>query len=174
MNFKKLIQFPIFESRWLLMLFYLGLIAAQCLYCIKYVQTLGELFVHFYSMTTSDVLLAVLELLDMVLIANLIKMVISGSYQSFIEKLSNDHTEKVTSGALKIKMATSLVMVSGINLLQPFINTAGTPMRDIVIKCCLHLIFLTSAIGLAYIEYLHEKCKMFENPEKSLIKPIEL
>lgn len=118
---------------------------------------------HFWSVSYSDVLLSVLELVDMVLIGNLIKMVISGSYQCFIEKLANDHAEKVTSGALKIKMATSLVMVSGINLLQPFINTAGTPIRDIVIKCLLHLVFLTSAVGLAYIEYLHEKGKTFEH-----------
>jgi uncharacterized protein (TIGR00645 family) len=125
------------------------------------------------SLSTSDVLLAVLELVDMVLIGNLIKMVVSGSYQSFIEKLSNDHAEKVTSGALKIKMATSLVLVSAISLLQPFINTAGTPIRDIIIKVTLHLVFVTSAIGLAYIEYLHEKSKVFEQSE-NIIKPVEI
>ena len=93
------------------------------------------------------------------MIANLIKMIVAGSYQTFIEKLDNDHSEKVTSGALKIKMGSSLVGVSGINLLQTFINPSSISTRDIILKCAIHLIFLISAMGLAYIEFLHDKGK---------------
>ena len=77
----------------------------------------------------------------------------------FVEKLDANHSEQVTSGALKIKMGSSLVGVSGINLLQTFINPTSVSTRDIVLKCAIHVIFLVSAIGLAYIEHLHDKGK---------------
>ncbi len=173
----KVIQFPIIECRWILMFFLIGLIFAQSIYCIKYLQTLVELVSHFWTMSVSDCLMAVLELVDMVLIGLLVKMVIVGSYQNSIGKLdthSADHA-LITSGSLKIKMASSLVMVSGINLLQPFLNTDGVPLRDIFIKAAIHLIFLTSAIGLAYIEYLHSKCETLEKlPAQSVIKQLDI
>jgi len=173
----KVIQFPIIECRWLLMIFLVGLIGAQSIYCVKYLMTLMDLVSHFWTMDVSQCLMAVLELVDMVLIGLLIKMVIVGSYQNSIGKLethSADHA-LITSGSLKVKMASSLVMVSGINLLQPFLNTAGTPLRDIAIKAAIHLIFLTSAIGLAYIEYLHEKCETLEKlPKEAVIRSFDV
>lgn len=159
MNAKKLIQFPIFESRWILYVFYIGLIAAQCCYCFKFCEQVIAVFSHFSTTNESEFLVVILTLLDMVMIANLIKMIVAGSYQTFIEKLDNDHSEKVTSGALKIKMGSSLVGVSGINLLQTFINPSSISTRDIILKCAIHLIFLISAMGLAYIEFLHDKGK---------------
>lgn len=152
---KKVIQSIIFESRWLLVFFYLGLVAVQCCYCVKFMQRVYDVFINFN--TTSDIqfLIIVLNLLDMVMIAGLIKMMVSGSYQTFVEKLENDHSEKVSSGALKIKMGSSLVGVSGINLLQTFLSWGTTTAKELVFKCVIHLIFLVSALGLAYIEYLH-------------------
>lgn len=122
--------------------------------------------------------MCVLELVDMVLIALLIYMVIVGSYENAIGRLNfGNHAEHefMSSGSLKIKMASSLVMVSGINLLQPFLDDA-TNWSDIIKKCAIHLIFLTSAMGLGYIEYLHEKCHALERcklPEESIIKTLE-
>jgi uncharacterized protein (TIGR00645 family) len=165
MNIKKVIQFPIFESRWILLVFYLGLIAAQCCYCFKFCEQVVQVFKNFSTTNESEFLVVILTLLDMVMIANLIKMIVAGSYQTFIEKLDNDHSEKVTSGALKIKMGSSLVGVSGINLLQTFINPSTISTRDIVLKCIIHVIFLVSAMGLAYIEFLHDKGKAITNKE---------
>ena len=156
-SIKKIIQFVIFESRWILLFFYLGLIAVQILYCFKFLEKLWELFHKFGAADETLFLIGVLDLLDIAMIAALIKMIVSGSYQTFIEKLNNDHVEKVTSGALKIKMAASLVGVSGINLLQLFMNPANSTNKEIVAKSCIHLIFLVSAMGLTFIEYLHSK-----------------
>jgi uncharacterized protein (TIGR00645 family) len=161
MNVKNAIQFSIFESRWLLVVFCLGLIVAQGFYAIKFCQEVWAMFAQFSTINQTDVLVSILNLLDMFMIANLIKMIVSGSYQVFVEKLSADHSEKTTSGALKVKMGTSLVGVSGVNLLQTFLNP-DVAMKIICVKCGIHLIFLLSAVGLAYIEYLHEKGKALE------------
>lgn len=175
----KIIQFPIVQCRWFLMIFFFGLIIAQGVYCVKYFQTIYDLVQHgnFWHLKTEQVMMAVLELVDMVLIALLIYMAIVGSYENSIGRLhrGNEEHEFMSSGSLKIKMASSLVMVSGINLLQPFLDDT-THWSDIIKKCAIHLIFLTSALGLAYIEYLHEKCHTLERvqmPTESIIKTID-
>jgi uncharacterized protein (TIGR00645 family) len=108
-------------------------------------------------------MLAVLTLIDITMIANLIKMIITGSYQSFVEKISFDHLEKASSGVLKIKMGGSLIGVSSIHLLQSFINTSDVTTRDLVARIAIHLVFLMSTMGLAYIEYLHDMAKVAQS-----------
>lgn len=139
--------------------FYLGLIVAQAIYCFKFMESLWELCLHFQGMEETKLMLAVLGLIDIVMIANLIKMIISGSYQSFVEKIENDHMEKVSSGYLKVKMGGSLVGVSSIHLLQAFINSAQVSTREVVIKASIHIIFLISTVGLALIDHWHVQNK---------------
>jgi len=151
---KSFIEGIVFNSRWLLLPFYLGLIVAQMFYCICFCQTVWHLCTTFGSMDETSLMLVVLTLIDITMIANLIKMIIVGSYQTFIEKISNDHSEKISSGLLKVKMGSSLIGVSSIHLLQSFINPSASN-REIIIKCSIHMIFLISTMGLAYIDYLH-------------------
>jgi uncharacterized protein (TIGR00645 family) len=143
------------ESRFLLVPFYLGLIVAQVIYCYKFGVSLVELTHNFRTMDETKTMLAVLTLIDITMIANLIKMIITGSYQSFVEKMEKDHSEKISSGYLKVKMGGSLIGVSSIHLLQTFINSSEVNTRDVVIKCTIHLIFLISTIGLALIDHWH-------------------
>lgn len=161
-NWKKVVQWPIFESRWMLVIFCLGLLVAQMFYCIKFCEQVAMLFVHFKTITETDVLVAILNLLDMFMIATLIKMVVTGSYQVFIDRMEHDTTEKVTSGLLKTKMGTALITVSGVNLLQLFLSPDKIAMHIIVAKCGIHVIFVLSALAMAYMEYLHEKGKALE------------
>lgn len=155
----KFIQSIIFNSRWILVPFYLGLILAQVFYCVKFCEEIVHLFKHFHTMDESTVMLTILTLIDITMIANLLKMIIAGSYQTFVEKIDSDHSEKVSSGLLKVKMGSSLIGVSSIHLLQAFINTGANTDRELIAKCSIHLIFLVSTIGLAYIDYLHHITK---------------
>lgn len=152
---KRLIEKIIFQSRWILVLFYLGLIIAQILYCYKFCESLYELVCTFRHITEAELMLLVLGLIDITMIAGLIKMIISGSYQSFVNKLSEDHSERVSSGLLKVKMGSSLIGVSSIHLLQTFINSTNAPLKEIVVKCSIHIIFVVSTVALAYVDYLH-------------------
>ncbi len=151
----KFIQNVIFNSRWILVPFYLGLILAQILYCGKFCEEIWHLLHNFKDMSESTLMLAVLTLIDITMVANLLKMIIVGSYQTFVEKISDDHSEKVGSGLLKVKMGSSLIGVSSIHLLQAFINVGANTDRELIVKCGIHLIFLVSTIGLAHIDHLH-------------------
>jgi len=159
---KRIIERIIFGSRWILVPFFLGLIIAQLFYCFKFVETVWELCKSFHGLDETKLMLMVLTLIDITMIANLIKMIIGGSYQTLVEKIAFDHSEKVGSGMLKVKMGSSLVGVSSIHLLQTFINSQSESFREIVVKCSIHLIFLVSTIGLAYIDYLHHLTKCDE------------
>ena len=84
-------------------------------------------------------------------------MIITGSYNSFVDKTHSEDAEKVSSGVLKVKMATSIMGVSSIHLLQTFINSAQVPIETIYKQLLIHGIFIVGGIVLAFIDYLHVK-----------------
>ena len=143
-----MIETVIFSSKWLLIPFYL-----------KLFLTLGKLMYHFFSEGTlsNEDLMSTLEDVDIVMIANLVKMIITGSYNSFVDKTHSEDAEKVSSGVLKVKMATSIMGVSSIHLLQTFINSAQVPIETIYKQLLIHGIFIVGGIVLAFIDYLHVK-----------------
>jgi uncharacterized membrane protein YqhA len=56
------------------------------------------------------------------MIAIFVKMIITGSYHSFVDKNHGQPNESSSSGMLKVKLATSIMGVSSIHLLQSFIS----------------------------------------------------
>ena len=64
---------------------------------------------EFGKRDSNTIMMTALELVDITMIANLIKMIITGSYTSFVNKFHKAPGEKVSSGMLKVKMSTSLV-----------------------------------------------------------------
>lgn len=148
MKIKKVIERVIFGSKWLLIPFYL-----------KLFWTLIRLMYNFFTHGTlsNEELMATLEDVDIVMIANLVKMIITGSYNSFVDKSHGVEGEQVSSGALKVKMATSIMGVSSIHLLQTFISAHDAHMVDIYKQLLIHGIFIVGAIVLALVDYLH--CK---------------
>ena len=158
-----LIEDCLFGTKWLLVPFYFGLVVVQILYFWKFSQQIVELVSTARSITESQMMLTSLSLIDAVMIANLIKMIIVGSYQTFICKVADDLVEsKVSSGGLKVKMASSIIVVSSIHLLQTFINPANITKMELVTKCGIHSLFLVGTLMLALVDYIHEKTKWFE------------
>ena len=145
-RFKTLVKNFIFASKWLLIPFYVKLM--WTLIRFSWIACSG-------GVTPEDVM-NVLEDVDVVMIANLIKMIITGSYHSFVDKTHGNESEQVSSGALKVKMATSILGVSSIHMLKTFIEEGG--MTDVVYKqIWIHGAFIIGAVALAFIDYLHEK-----------------
>ncbi len=160
---KKLIEKILFRSKWILVPFYLGLIVAQVIYLYWYSLDVTHMLMNATSINKEEGMLIVLELVDIVMIANLIKMIISGSYTSFIAKDHDETSEKASSGMLKVKMATSLVGVSSIHLLQSFINAEKISQATINKQMWIHGTFLVGALILAVIDYLHIKSEAIEH-----------
>ena len=151
----------IFASRWIQAPLYAGLIIGGLLYAYKFTVELIHLVTHANEITESQMLLGVLTLVDITMVANLLVMVIIGGYSTFVSKMNigshedkPEWLEKVDAGTLKVKLAASLVGVSGIHLLQIFINIKNQNKEDVMWQVIIHFIFLISTIMLAYSDKL--------------------
>jgi uncharacterized protein (TIGR00645 family) len=134
------------------------------LYAVKFSVGVFHTSSQFLSLSENDMILAVLVLIDMTMIGNLLKTIITGSYYAFVEK-EGDPGEKISSGYLKVKMSMSLVGISSIHLLQAFIGSETLSNREIYLRCGIHMIFLLGTLMMAMVEYLHEKSKTFAEGE---------
>ncbi|MFC5822715.1 TIGR00645 family protein [Nonomuraea insulae] len=159
-----------FASRWLQVPLYLGLIVAQAVYVWQFVLELWHLIetVFLHGGVVPDgaspevvVMLTVLALIDVVMISNLLIMVIIGGYETFVSRINlNDHPDEpewlshVNANVLKVKLATAIIGISSVHLLQTFIRVQTTPNDKIMWQTIIHLAFVVSAIGLAYIDRL--------------------
>lgn len=157
----------IFFSRWLQAPLYAGLIIGGILYAYKFAIELIHLCMTIDEISESALMLGVLTLVDITMVANLLIMVIIGGYSTFVSRIDiekhedkPDWLQKVDAGTLKVKLAGSLVGVSGIHLLQTFINIKNHESQHVMWQVIIHVVFLLSSIMLAYTEkVLHEKHK---------------
>jgi uncharacterized protein (TIGR00645 family) len=153
----------IFASRYLLIPIYLGLILAQIAYTGKFICEVYPVLSHFWRSDETEIMLMVLTLIDMAMVANLISMVIIGSYSAFINDLSLGKGRRpswlkhISSGLLKIKMGTSLVGISLIHLLRTFINIEQTSWTVIYKQLWIIGTFVIASFALSVIESLNHK-----------------
>jgi uncharacterized protein (TIGR00645 family) len=156
----------IFLSRWLQAPLYFGLILAQGVYVFRFFQELVHLIGDAGSMKETEIMLLVLGLIDVVMIANLLIMVIIGGYETFVSRLHLEgHPDQpewlshVNAGVLKVKLATALIGISSIHLLKTFIDVEKMIEKPgggqaVTYQIILHMVFVLSAIFLAWIERL--------------------
>lgn len=155
----------IFASRWLQAPLYAGLIIGGVLYAYKFIAELIHLCLTINEITETTLMLGILTLVDITMVANLLIMVIIGGYSTFVSRIDIDKHEdkpewlqKVDAGTLKVKLAGSLVGVSGIHLLQTFINIKNHETEHVMWQVIIHVVFLFSSVMLAFSEkLLHQK-----------------
>jgi uncharacterized protein (TIGR00645 family) len=156
------IEYSIFASRWLQAFVYLGLILGSCLYVFKFLEELARLGLNITIYTETEVMLAILGLIDISMVMNLLIIVIIGGYSIFTSRLDFDgHVDKpqwldnLDADRLKVKLSTSLASISGVHLLKTFIDvhsqSKGGDMRALDFEIGIHLVFIVSALLLAWI-----------------------
>lgn len=153
------LQSIVLWSRYLQIPLYLGMISALALFSVQFYHELGKLFYHVEQSSESDFILKVLNLIDLLLVANLLVMVIISGYESFIEPIlvGNDGQKpgwlgNVDPGTIKIKVATSIVGISSIHLLASFLNMKAFTNDQLLWQTLIHLAFVVSALFLAFID----------------------
>ena len=161
----------IFGSRWLQVPLYLGLILAQCVYVVLFLKELWHLLSHAATFNEQQIMLIVLALIDVVMISNLLVMVIVGGYETFVSRLRLEgHPDQpewlghVNASVLKIKLAMAIIGISSIHLLKTFIEAGhlGQPgakftSEAVLWQTIIHVVFIFSAIGIAYVDRLSEQ-----------------
>ncbi|MFH8898566.1 IS21-like element helper ATPase IstB [Streptomyces coeruleorubidus] len=152
--------YALFATRWLQAPLYFGLVAAQGVYVYKFFKELWTLILMCVSghATETYVMLAVLKLVDVVMIANLLIMVIVGGYETFVSRIGlQGHRDQpewlshVNSNVLKVKLATAIVGISSVHLLQMFVDVHHTSRHALLWGTVIHMAFIFSAAILAYM-----------------------
>ena len=152
------IEAIILASRWLLVVFYLGLTAALGLFAISFVRKLWEYFSRVMELEETEAILKILSLIDASLVASLVVMVIISGYENFVSKFDNAEEGelaflgKIDASSLKIKVASTIVLISSIHLLQIFLNADKYNDSKIMWLTIVHMAFVISALLLAYID----------------------
>ena len=161
----------IFSSRWLQLPLYLGLIVAQGVYVVLFMKELVHLIGGATSLSEQLIMLGVLGLIDVVMISNLLVMVIVGGYETFVSRLRlQGHPDQpewlshVNATVLKVKLAMAIIGISSIHLLKTFIainmlgaDEAGYTEACVMGQTIIHMVFILSAMGIAWTDYLMSK-----------------
>src|ERR1035437_8283672 len=98
------------SAKWLLIPFYFGLMFSLAVFTFIDLKEIYHLFLPIRVMTEEDGMMMILKLIDLTMVANLVKMIIIGSYTAFFKKNinENDTTDpnlNTSSGVLKVTIA---------------------------------------------------------------------
>jgi uncharacterized protein (TIGR00645 family) len=160
-----LVERIILSSRWILVAFYLGLVAALAVYAVSFAYKFWKVAVNTFTYDEADMILAMLGLIDAALVASLIVMVMISGYENFVSRFDEEEGTdvsflgKLDSGSLKIKVASSIVAISSIHLLQVFLNVNQYDTMRLVMLTAIHIAFVISALMLGYLEKIMASLK---------------
>ena len=154
---ERLIEATILASRWILVVFYLGLAFALLIYAVAFAKKLAKLVTGILYLADADAVLSMLALIDAALVASLIVMVMISGYENFVSRFDDQDTGlswlgKIDAGSLKIKVASTIVAISSIHLLQIFLNSAQYTPQHLMWVTIMHMAFVFSALLLGVLD----------------------
>jgi uncharacterized protein (TIGR00645 family) len=159
---ERLVERLILASRWLLAPLYLGLALVLALFVAEFFLELAHIV---RGMVGDDqhFMLAALSLLDLVLVASLIVMIMLSGYENFVAKIALDEVHEALSrltqlgiGSLKVKIMSSLAIISGIDLLEQFFTIEQVSNEKLIWLVALHATFVVTTLIFAVVDRLAE------------------
>jgi uncharacterized protein (TIGR00645 family) len=146
----------LFGSRWLLAPFYVMLVIALTALLLKAGQETVHFMVTAWSATESQIILGVLALIDLTLTGSLIIIVIFSGYENFVSRIeADDHKDwpewmgKIDFTGLKLKLVSSIVAISAIQVLKAFMNVGKVSDRELIWLVGIHMMFVVSGLLMA-------------------------
>lgn len=156
---EKVIERTMYASRWLLAPIYLGLSLSLLALGIKFFQDLIHTAPHLLEISEAQLVLKLLALIDLALVGGLLVMVMLSSYENFVSRLDiGDNTEKLSwlgkmdAASLKNKVASSIVAISSIHLLQKFMEAEQIDNEKLLWYVVIHMTFVASAFAMGYLD----------------------
>ncbi len=161
---EKLIENLIFKGRWLLLPLYVGLLLSLVMLLIKFIQEFIHIVPHILDSNGTQLILYILQLVDLVLIANLLLMIIFSGYENFVSKIDvlKEHVDRpewmgtIDYSGLKLKLIGSIVAISSIELLRDFMQIGTISDRTLAWRVGIHMTFVISGVLFALMERISE------------------
>jgi len=162
---EKILESLLFNSRWLLAPFYVGLVISLIMLLVAFVGDLVHLVPNLLHASPEDIILGVLTLIDLSLAGNLVVIVMFSGYENFVSKIDTGHSEDRPSwmgtldfSGLKMKLIGSIVAISAISLLRAFMTLTepGSVLDEVRIRwlVILHLTFVGSGLLFAAMDWV--------------------
>jgi uncharacterized protein (TIGR00645 family) len=150
-------EYVLFNSRWLMAPFYVGLVVALAVMFLKFLRMLWEFILHAQGGKSTETILEVLALIDVTLVCNLILIVVFSGYENFVSRIDTSGNPnwpiwitKIDFAGLKQKLLASIVAISAIHVLEAFLNIdAAFDATRMTWLVGVHLVFVISAVLLA-------------------------
>jgi uncharacterized protein (TIGR00645 family) len=164
-KFETTLERWVFNSRWLLAPFFIGLLLAIGLLLIKFVQAFWRLAfgVLAHGLSDNDMIIDILTLVDGAFIGVLLLIIAFSGYENFVSKIGmGDHEDrpawmgKVGFSDLKIKLMGAIVAISAVELLKAFINVEQFSPQILRWRVIIHLTFVVSGVLFAVTDRLTE------------------
>jgi uncharacterized protein (TIGR00645 family) len=158
----------LFNSRWLMAPFYLGLTLALVVLIGIFVYEVAHVIPMLMHTTSekveTDILLWLLSLIDLSLAGNLVVMVVLAGYENFVSKMEianhpdrPDWMGKIDFSGMKLKLIASIVAISAIYLLRAFMAVGEYTDVQLMWLVIIHLVFVVSGVLLALMDFIAEK-----------------
>ena len=160
---EKVLERFLFSSRWLLAPFYVALVVALVILLLKTAQELAHFVVVALTASEADIIVGALGLVDLTFTGSLIVIVIFSGYENFVSRIDaaahEDWPEwmgKIDFTGLKLKLMSSIVAISAIQVLKAFMNVKTLSDRELMWYVVLHLVFVGSGLILALTDRVSE------------------
>jgi len=155
----------LFNSRWLMAPFYVGLVVALAVLFLKFVRMLWEFVLHAPGAKSSETILNALSLIDITLVGNLLLIVVFSGYENFVSRIETTGNPnwplwitRIDFAGLKQKMLASIVAISAIHVLEAFLNIdSNFDAVRMTWLVAVHLVFVISALLLALSDRWSDK-----------------
>ncbi|HLL28652.1 MAG TPA: TIGR00645 family protein [Xanthobacteraceae bacterium] len=172
---ERLLERSIFQSRWLMAPFYLGLIVSLFVLLVTFLRELAHFAVTITTASETDVIVGVLALVDLSLTGNLVLIIIFSGYENFVSRIDPEGypdwpewITKIDYAGLKQKLIASIVVISAIQVLKAFMNLdTHLDEKNLAWLVGIHLVFVLSGLLLALTDWLGEGSKSKIEEDKS-------
>jgi uncharacterized protein (TIGR00645 family) len=164
--FERALERFLFGSRWLLAPFYVALVIGLVVLLAKTMVETWHFLLHVFTASEQQVILGVLTLIDLTFTGSLIVIVVFSGYENFVSKIdAAEHKDwpewmgKIDFTGLKLKLLSSIVAISAIQLLKAFMDIKNTSDRDLFWYVVVHLVFVGSGVILALTDRISAQSK---------------
>ena len=157
-------------SRWLQLPLLLGLLVALVIVEIKFAEHLIETILSMETITRERAILVALDLIDMVLIANLIVMVVISGYETFISTLhiADDNSvpfwmRRSTAGQVKLRIATTILLITTIHLLHLYLDPEEADQQEMIFMLTAQIVFIVTVFAFVIFRRFGEDPNAADN-----------
>ncbi len=149
----------LFASRWLLAPFYVALVICLGALMIKALQEMIHFLAIFWTAKEAEVILGILTLIDLTFTGALVIIVVLSGYENFVSRINQEgHDDwpewmgKIDFSGLKLKLISSIVAISAIQVLKSFMDLSKMSDRELMWLVGIHMVFVLSGLLMAWTD----------------------